>query len=88
MLESNAETLRGDLEWHAQQARSVSERLRSELDTEREARRSAVTSVEQRLERFGAGALHIEAAGLFWLVLGIVLATIPVELARFVGLQQ
>ena len=88
MLEGNIETLRKDLEWHAQQARQASESLRSELNTERQGRQEAVASVALKLDRFGAGGLHIEAIGLFWLFLGIIMATVPTELATLLGLAQ
>ena len=87
-LEQNAETLRKDLEWHASQARQASEQLRTELTSERQEREAKVTDVSRRLERLGAGGLHIEAAGLFWLILGIVLATVPHETAKLLGLAQ
>ena len=87
-LEGNTETLRQDLQWNAQQAQQASEKLQTELRAERLTRQSSVTAVEQRLEKLGAGGLHIEAAGLLWLILGTVLATIPLELARLFGLTQ
>jgi hypothetical protein len=87
-LEGNTESLRQDLEWHSQQNRQASEKLRSELEAERGARRDGIAVVEGRLNELGAGGLHIEAAGLFWLVLGIVLATIPLELAQLLGLAK
>jgi hypothetical protein len=34
-----------------------------------------------QLEKLGAGGLHIEMMGVFWLVLGVVLATVPGEIA-------
>ena len=88
MLEGNAETLRQDLAWHSQQARQVSGQLEAELNAERKERLSTVGAVEQRLDKFGAGGLHVEASGLFWLILGIILATIPLEVAKLLGLAQ
>ena len=87
-MEGNVEGLKQDLQWNAQQNRQVSDQLRTQMDTERATRQSSVTAVEQRLERFGAGGLHIEAAGLLWLVVGIVLATVPLEIAKLFGLVQ
>jgi uncharacterized protein YjeT (DUF2065 family) len=87
MLEHNVETLRKNLDWHSQQYRQADAQLQTELSAERQSRQASVAAVEQRLERFGASGLHIEAAGLFWLVLGIILATIPSEIAKLLGLQ-
>jgi len=41
-----------------------------------------------QLETFGAGNLNIEAAGLFWLVLGVILATASHEIASAVKCLQ
>jgi hypothetical protein len=86
ILEKNVETLRTNLDLHAQKYRLVDQRLQTELSAERQSRIASVASVEQRLERFGASGIHIEAAGLFWLVLGIILATVPVELVNLLRL--
>lgn len=87
MLERNFETLRENLDLQSQQYREADAKLHTELGVERQSRQASVTVVEQRLERFGASGLHIEAAGLFWLVLGIILATVPSELAKLLGMQ-
>lgn len=88
ILEANTESLRDDIAWHAKQAEQTSQRLSTELDEERKARGQSVSAVESKLDKLGAGGLHIEAAGLFWLLLGIVLATIPTEVATLLGLAQ
>lgn len=80
-IEANLITLRDE---HADTARQVGEeaRIRAEaLASERRVRESAVTAIQTQLDTFGAGGLHIETAGLFWLFLGIVLATASTEVA-------
>lgn len=80
-IEANLITLRDE---HANTVRQVGEeaRIRAEaLASERRVRESAVTAIQTQLDTFGAGGLHIETAGLFWLFLGIVLATASTEVA-------
>ncbi len=55
------------------------------LKGEREAREVATRELRTQLDTFGAGNLNIEAAGIFWLVLGVILATASPEVAK--GLQ-
>jgi hypothetical protein len=55
------------------------------LKSEREAREVATRELRTQLDTFGAGNLNIEAAGIFWLVLGVILATASPEVAK--GLQ-
>jgi hypothetical protein len=88
ILEANTESLRDNIVWHAKQTEQTSQRLSTELDEERKARGQSVSAVESKLDKLGAGGLHIEAAGLFWLLLGLVLATIPTEVATLLGLAQ
>jgi hypothetical protein len=40
-----------------------------------------VRGPETRLEGLGAEGLHVEMSGVFWLVVGVVLDTIPGEVA-------
>jgi len=51
------------------------------LGLERSTRESVVNSLQTQLDKFGADGLHLETAGLVWLILGIVLATAPTEVA-------
>ena len=50
-------------------------------DSERRMRESAVINIRRQLDTLGVGGLHLEWAGVFWLVLGVILATIPSEIA-------
>ena len=69
-------------------ARESTDRLATELNTERHAREATDSAIREQIEKFAAEGLHIEAAGLFWLILGIVLATIPAELAKLLHLAK
>jgi len=80
-IEANLETLRSEL---TETAKELNDKIRNSteaLDSERWKRESAVSALQTQLDTFGAGGLHIEAAGLFWLVLGVVLASAPTEVA-------
>jgi len=51
-------------------------------DVERKARESAIEALQTRVASLGVGDLHLETAGVFWLILGVILATIPQEIAH------
>src|SRR5437667_8686900 len=57
--------------------------VRSELESERRERAVHDEKTQKRLEEASAGGLHLEWAGVFWLLLGLVLATAPTEIIRF-----
>ena len=80
-VEANVEALRVDLSESTAQANKTLQKLNSDVQAERTERQNADREVTAKLEQLGAGGLHVEAAGLFWLVVGIVFATVPVELA-------
>lgn len=80
-IEANLETLRSELAETAKQLQEETRNRTEALDSERHARESSVCALQTQLDTFGAGGLHLEAAGLFWLVLGVVLATTSTEVA-------
>ena len=43
---------------------------------EQQARREAARAIDERLDKFGAGGLHIDAAGVFLLILGLVFSSL------------
>ena len=57
--------------------------VRNELESERRERAVQDEKTQERLEEASAGGLHLEWAGVLWLVLGLVLATAPTEIIRF-----
>lgn len=81
-LESNFEILKEQVTAENQRSREETTRLRTAIDSERVTREMSEDAIREKVEAFGAGGLHIEATGLFWLILGIVLATIPLEMAH------
>lgn len=87
-LEGNIEALKRDIESTTKRTVDSASRLTEELNCERQARVATDSAIRSQLEKFAAGGLHIEAAGLAWLILGIVLATIPAELAKLLQLVK
>lgn len=80
-LEANLLTLREEQTETAQELRQSARRTDEALISERQARESAVTTLRSQLEGFGVGDLHLEMIGVFWLLFGVVLATISGEIA-------
>ena len=84
-IEANVETLKQDLESTSRRLQMSFDRLATELTEERRTRESTDTAIRDQVEKFAAEGLHVEAAGLLWLILGIVLATVPGELATWIA---
>lgn len=81
-LEANIETLKSE---HAETSKELQEAKRKMTEAvtlERLARESADRDIRKQLETLGAGSLHLEAAGLFWLILGVIFSTVPAEVAK------
>jgi len=84
-IEQNLDTLRTEL-GNVEKELQDEARLRMEsIDAERRARDAGMSEMRAQLERLGAESLHVEMTGVFWLVLGVVLDTIPAELAAGVS---
>ena len=80
-LEENLATLRTEQAEAEKRFQESTRKTNEAVDAERRARKSAIGSLRFQLEKLGAGGLHVEMMGVFWLVLGIVLATVPGEIA-------
>jgi hypothetical protein len=61
----------------SQTVAEVANRVRQEEQT----RASDLHHLNQKMAELGAGSLEVELTGIVWLVLGLVLATIPTEIA-------
>lgn len=80
-LEANVKSLKTE---QAETAKELQEETRKRfeaVDSERRKRESAVIDIQSKLGTLGAGGLQLEWVGVFWLVLGVILATIPSEIA-------
>lgn len=80
-LEANLVTLRTELAETAKEFQEATRKTNEAVDAERRARESAVAALRVQLEGLGAGGLHIEMMGVFWFVVGVVLATVSGDLA-------
>lgn len=96
-LDAPVDTWLTALQQHVTEAFSEIGRLRNDLNAELHAltARSEVESQERRsgderilakLEEFSVGGLHVEAVGVAWIMIGLVLATAPDELSRLLAL--
>jgi hypothetical protein len=54
------------------------------LEDERREREDAHRALNEKLENFGTSNLYFETAGVFWLIVGIVLGTVPTEVAMII----
>ena len=79
--EANILALSAELRETAEQVRAEAGQRAEAVSAERAAREAAVRELRTHLEGLGAEGLHVEMAGVFWLVMGVVLATIPGEIA-------
>jgi len=79
--EANLTTLRTELGDLADQVRAEAGQRVEAVNAERQAREAAVRDLRVHLEGLGAEGLHMEMTGVFWLVMGVVLATMPGEIA-------
>lgn len=87
VIEKNLETVK-QLALDAQkQNQESASKIREELDAERRERSASDQALRLKVENIGAGNLNLEAAGVFWLIVGITLGTIPNEVANFFGLR-
>ena len=84
VLEKNLDTVKRLALDAQKQAQEEAARSASRLEEERRNRETADRALSAKLESFGTGNLHLEAAGVFWLIIGIVLGTIPDEVAALV----
>ncbi|TAK67461.1 MAG: hypothetical protein EPO19_11050 [Betaproteobacteria bacterium] len=66
------------------QIRRQSEATNAAIEAERNAREKDAKNLRSELKELGTGDLHIEAAGVLWLMLGAALATLPSEIARVI----
>jgi hypothetical protein len=80
-LEANVKSLKTEQAEIAKELQEETRRWIEAVDSERLKRESGVMEIRNLVNTLGAGGLHLEWAGVFWLILGVVLATIPNEIA-------
>lgn len=67
----------------SEQMRRQGDAAKSAIDQERSARERATGELKSKLEKLGADGIHLEMAGVVWLVIGATLATISSEIAKW-----
>jgi hypothetical protein len=80
-LVANVERLKPEQDGIAKELQEESRKRIEAIDSERRIRESAVIDIRRQLGTLGAGGLQLEWAGVSWLILGVVLATAPSEIA-------
>ncbi len=80
-LQANIETLKTELAETARELREETTKQIEALSSERQTLELAITKLRTQLDTLGAGNLHLEWAGVLWLTVGVVLATVPSGIA-------
>jgi hypothetical protein len=81
-IEQRVEMLEGRLAEQDRLMHKTWTNIRDTLESERRSRESADSTLQRQLEEFAAGGLHLETIGLFWILVGVILATASVEIAK------
>lgn len=81
-LEKNLLNLRNEIDDTSKRLQEEERTRAEDIKAERLARESDRHQLTTRLDQFAAGGLHIEWMGMVWLVIGLVLGNISVEVAR------
>lgn len=84
-LERQYEELNQQLIKAREKLNSSRRRLEEAVKDERRARDEADAQIQEQLESFSVGGLHLEKMGLVWLLVGITLATLPGEIASLLA---
>lgn len=82
-MEANIKTLKSSQAKAASEFHKAERKWAEAMDSERQSRELAIVNIKTKVDTLGAGSLHIETAGLFWLILGVVMGTIPTEIAMW-----
>lgn len=77
-LERQLHEVRGHIDERAQE-------IEDQLSEEQRAREAADERVNQRIEEASIGGLHLEVIGLVWLIVGILCASLPDEIAALLS---
>lgn len=80
-IRENIETLKAQQDKLTATLSEKSRALEYALKSERKFREEVTGDLAARMDALGAGGSHVEAAGLVWLTLGVILATVPTEVA-------
>jgi hypothetical protein len=84
-LEDDLKRLHGKLAETKQDVRNLRRETIEKIDQERSERYSEDQKISKRLETAAIGGIHLELAGVAYLVVGIALTSVPDELAALVS---
>jgi hypothetical protein len=84
-LERNLTNIRDDLREFQNRTEADIRRQAESLKQEQQARESADQAIREKVRATETGGLHISAMGAIWLLVGLTMSTIAVELARWFG---
>jgi hypothetical protein len=79
ILEAKLENLRAKLDQTVQDFSKRLARVRDDVRQERMERVENVTTVEKKFEEVSIGGIHLEMMGLTWLLVGVLLGTLPIQ---------
>lgn len=85
-LEADLSALRSTVTQFSATTRDNFAKVNRHLAEEQDARVTADAESKATVEEFAAGALHLEAVGVAWLLFGILGSNIPEQVARFLQL--
>jgi len=85
VLEKNLQSVRDDLSGFQTKTEEDIRRHDQAIREEQQARDSADQEIRKKLKSTETGGLHISAMGAIWLLVGVIMGTIPAELARWFG---
>ena len=81
-VRENIATVRDQLARLETRTSSRLNQISEAIETERSQRSAQLRESREKIEELATGSLYLEVAGLAWLVSGVVLATVPLELSR------
>ncbi|WP_031410254.1 hypothetical protein [Thiomonas sp. FB-Cd] len=84
-LIGNVEELRIQLDQTTHTLKAEHGKLQASVAKDREARIHEEAELRRLLTALGVLGIHIDAAGVIWLALGVVLSTTPSEFAHFLN---
>lgn len=85
VLEKNVESLKIKLFADTQSFNEKVSKLNTELQLDRQSRKNENETINTTLNKLGAGGLHIESVGVYFLFLGVIFSTIPHELILWIS---
>jgi hypothetical protein len=84
VLNVRIDVLQREVKANAAAAAQADEEVRQHVARESKERAAAINDVRVRFEKFAVKDIHLEGIGLFWLFVGVLLTSVPGEVAKWV----